>query len=253
MRWTRSRWRSIGAGAGSVADAAAGSPSPAPVSVVIPVRDGARYLGEAIDSVLAQTRAPEEVVVVDDGSVDDTPDVIASYGPQLRDIRLPRTNIATALNRGIAATSGEYVAFLDGDDVWVADKLAVQLDVFESDEDAEAVFGLVKQFLSPDADPLAAGDVVVPPAPQAGLFKTAMLVKRTALDRVGPFDEGRNTSDFMDWYARALEQDLATRIPQVVVARRRIHGANQGIRQRDLQRLDSLDIIKESLDRRRRA
>jgi glycosyltransferase involved in cell wall biosynthesis len=222
-----------------------------PVSVVIPVRDGERYLSEAIDSALSQTRAPEEVIVVDDGSIDGTPKVIAGYGDRIETIRLRRSNVATALNRGIAATSGEYVAFLDGDDVWASEKLAVQLEVFAKDQDADAVFGLVQQFVSADADLHVARDVVVPPAPQAGLFKTAMLVKRAALDRVGPFDEGRDTSDFMDWYARALEQGLATRIPQVVVAHRRIHGANQGIRKRDRQRSDSLDILKESLDRRR--
>jgi glycosyltransferase involved in cell wall biosynthesis len=224
----------------------------APVSVVIPVRDGERYLGEAIDSALAQTRAPEEVIVVDDGSADGTPEVIASYGAQVKGIRLPRTGIATALNRGIAATSGEYVAFLDADDVWAAEKLAVQLDVIENDDDAEAVFGLVQQFVSADADPSLVRELEIPSEPQPGVFKTAMLLRRAALDRVGPFDETREASDFMDWYARALEKGLVGRIPQVVVAHRRVHGGNHGIRKRDRQRRETLDVIKASLDRRRR-
>jgi hypothetical protein len=79
-----------------------------------------------------------------------------------------------------------------------------------------------------------------------------MLVRREVLDRVGPFDESLPTTDFMDWYARALEHSIVTRMPQVVVARRRIHGANTGIRNRDLQREESLDTIKAALDRRRR-
>jgi glycosyltransferase involved in cell wall biosynthesis len=221
------------------------------VSVVIAVRDGERYLAEAIDSVLAQTRVPEEVMVVDDGSVDGTPDVIANYGARIKGIRLPPGNVSIALNRGIAATSCEYVAFLDADDVWATDKLAVQLDVFDSDEDADAVFGLVQQFASQDADPSLAQEVVIPSEPQPGLFKTVLLLRREVLDRVGSFDESRPTADFTDWYARAIEQGLISRMPEVVVARRRVHGANLGIRQRDLQRKETLDVIKASLDRRR--
>jgi glycosyltransferase involved in cell wall biosynthesis len=221
------------------------------VSVVIPVYDGAGYLGEAIDSVLAQIRPPDEVVVVDDGSTDATPEVIASYGDRVTAIRQPHLGNAAALNRGVEATTGELVAFLDADDIWVRDKLAVQLEVLEGDDDADAVFGLVEQFLSEDADPSLAHRVVIPTAPQAGVSKTAILIRRLALERVGSFDETRRNSDFTDWYLRAVEQGLTSRIPRVVVARRRIHGANLGIREHDRQWPETLDALKASLDRRR--
>ena len=222
------------------------------VSVVIPVHDGAGYLGEAIESVLGQTRPPQDVIVVDDGSLDATPEVIASYGDRIRGIRQPHLGNASAVNRGIAATSGEYVAFLDADDVWVPDKLAVQLRVFEEDEDADAVFGLVQQFLDDDADPALARQVVIPSAPQPGIGKSAMLVRRAVLDRVGKFDETRSNGDFTDWYARALERGFESRVPEVVVAHRRIHGANLGIRHHDRQWPETLEVLKASLDRRRR-
>lgn len=221
------------------------------VSVVIPVRDGAKYLGAAIDSILGQTRPPHEVVVVDDGSVDGTPEVIASYGDRVTGIRQPRRGNASALNRGIAATTGEHVAFLDADDIWMPEKLAVQLPVLEGDASVEVVFGLVQQFLSEDADPSLARKVVIPSAPQPGVAKTAMLIRRRALDRIGEFDESRSNGDFTDWYARALEGRLASRVPPVVVARRRIHGTNLGILQQDRQWPETLEVLKASLDRRR--
>ena len=219
--------------------------------MVIPVYDGARYLPAAIDSALGQTRPPDEVVVVDDGSGDATPEVIASYGDRLTAIRQRHLGNATALNRGIGATSGEYVAFLDADDIWASDKLALQLEILERDRDADAVFGLVQQFLSEDADPSLARRVVIPPSPQPGVAKTAMLIRRAALDRVGGFDETRSNSDFTDWYLRALERGLTTRVPEVLVARRRIHGANLGIREHDRQWPETIEALKASLDRRR--
>lgn len=222
------------------------------ISVVIPVRDGEQYLGAAIDSVLAQTRPPQEVVVVDDGSLDATPAVIAGYGDRVRGIRQPRRGNASAVNRGITAVSGEYVAFLDADDLWTREKLAVQLRVLEEDESIDAVFGLVQQFLSDDAEQSLAHKVVIPPAPQPGIVKSAMLVRRGVLDDVGGFDESRSNGDFTDWYARALEWGLASRVPEVVVAHRRIHGANLGILHQDRQWPETLDVLKASLDRRRR-
>jgi glycosyltransferase involved in cell wall biosynthesis len=225
--------------------------SRSPVSVVIPVRDGARYLGEAIDSVRAQTRPPQQIVVVDDGSVDATPEVIASYGSRITAISQPQSGNASASNRGIEAATGELVAFLDADDVWAPDKLALQLEVLEGDSDLDAVFGLVQQFLDEDADPALVDKVVIPASPQPGLCKSAMLVRRTALERVGNFDESRSNSDFTDWYLRALEHGLTSSVPDTVVARRRIHGANLGIRESERQWPATLDALKAALDRRR--
>jgi glycosyltransferase involved in cell wall biosynthesis len=221
------------------------------ISVVIPARDVARYLGEAIDSVLGQSLPPDEVVVVDDGSSDETPALLAGYGDRITAIRQPPLGNASAVNRGIASVSGDYLAFLDADDIWSRDKLAVQLPLLERDVRLDAVFGLVQQFLSPDADPSLGAEVVIPPDPQPGISRPAMLIRRAALDRVGPFDELRSNGDFIDWYVRAREGGLETLVPEVVVAHRRIHGANLGIRQRDRQGPETLDILKASLDRRR--
>src|SRR5437773_3781756 len=104
------------------------------VSVVIPTYNYARYLPEAIDSALAQTHAPLEVIVVDDGSTDDTPRVLAVYGDRIRVIRQANRGPGAARNTGIAAARGEYVGFLDADDVWLPRKLELQMARFEADQ-----------------------------------------------------------------------------------------------------------------------
>ena len=103
------------------------------VSVIIPAYNYARYIAEAIDSALAQTHAPLEVIVVDDESTDDTPRVLAAYGDRIRAIRQRNGGAGAARNTGIAAARGEYVAFLDADDVWLPRKLELQLQRFEAD------------------------------------------------------------------------------------------------------------------------
>ena len=221
------------------------------VSVVITVNDGERYVAAAIDSVLGQTRPPEEVIIVDDGSVDGTPEVLARYGDRLRVIRQENRGVSSAVNRGVDATTGGYVGFLDCDDIWMPEKLSVQLELFDRDSDLDLVFGLVQQFVSEDADPSLERIVDIPPTPQAGVLKSSMLIKREALDQVGGFDETRFNSDFTDWYLRALENGLTSRVPEVLVVRRRIHGANLGIRHQDRQWSETLDALKASLDRRR--
>ncbi|TWT89734.1 putative glycosyltransferase EpsJ [Pseudobythopirellula maris] len=101
------------------------------VSVVIPCYNGEAYLREAIDSALEQAHEPLEVIVVDDGSTDGSAAIADSYGPPVRVLRQENQGESVARNRGIDESQGEWVAFLDADDVWRPSKLAEQLSVVE--------------------------------------------------------------------------------------------------------------------------
>ena len=100
---------------------------PPRVSVVVTTYNQALYIGSALESVFAQTRQPDEVIVVDDGSTDETPARIAPYRDRLVCIRQPNQGIAGARNTGIRRARGELLAFLDGDDVWEPEKLAIHI------------------------------------------------------------------------------------------------------------------------------
>jgi glycosyltransferase involved in cell wall biosynthesis len=102
------------------------------VSVVIPTYNYGRYIGQAIDSALAQTYRPCEIIVVDDGSTDNTSEVLSGYGNKIRAFTQPNGGPASARNRGIQCVQGEFIAFLDADDFWLPHKLERQLDVLRA-------------------------------------------------------------------------------------------------------------------------
>lgn len=103
------------------------------VSVIIPAYNRAHYVREAIESALQQTHRPLEVIVVDDGSTDETPQVLATYSEPVRVFRQVNQGVAAARNFGVSHARGEYVAFLDSDDLWHPEKLEKQIERFEAD------------------------------------------------------------------------------------------------------------------------
>ncbi len=111
------------------------------VSVVIPTHNYGRYVCDAVESVLAQTYAPLEIVVVDDGSTDETPQVLVRFGSRIRSIRLPGRGVAEARNTGLQASSGDLVVFLDADDLLLPDGIAAQVAYFDRHPDVDVVHG----------------------------------------------------------------------------------------------------------------
>jgi glycosyltransferase involved in cell wall biosynthesis len=109
------------------------------VSVVMPVYNGARYLRQALESALTQTYRPLEIVVVDDGSTDDTPALLAEFGDKIRSIRQQNSGSAAARNAALRAARGELIAFLDADDLWLPRKLAVQVDYLRDHPEVDLV------------------------------------------------------------------------------------------------------------------
>lgn len=167
------------------------------VSLIIPTYNRADLVRDAIESALRQTYTAREVIVVDDGSSDETPEVLARYADAIRMVRTPNRGCAAARNTGISLARGAYLAFVDSDDEAPADKLAIQVPVLEARPEVGFVYGpsvafgselpaeRVHQPVRPDAD----GSVA------EGIFLTtrigfdSVLLRRTAVEQVEGFDE----------------------------------------------------------------
>jgi len=223
----------------------------APVSFVIPVFQGERYLAEAIESVLVQSRPPVEVIVVDDGSSDGSAAVALSFGDRVTLLRQPNSGTAAARNLGLSRASQPYVAFLDADDIATFERLESQLTLLEREAPPDLVFGHMEQFVSPEIPEDVAARLHCDARAQPSPLPSCFTATRAACERLGPMRVDIEAS-FVDWYLRALELGMRIEFAAAVVARRRIHGANQSYRN-DSMRREYVQIIKASLDRRRAA
>lgn len=218
------------------------------VGVVVPAHDAAAYLAETLDSIITQTHPPAEVVVVDDGSTDDTADIARSY--PVRVLRQEQAGPGAARNAGVAATSAPLVAFCDADDVWLPDKLERQVAALEdpSGSDVDAVVGLVENFVSPDRE----GTVSAAHLDRrlVGAIPSALLIRRSLFDELGPFRTDDPMADWSEWWVRLSARPTPPVVVDALLVRRRIHGGNLTLQAAD-QRAAYLRLARASIARRR--
>jgi glycosyltransferase involved in cell wall biosynthesis len=212
------------------------------VSVIVPVFNGARYVREALDSILRQTYQPVEVIVVDDGSTDETGKVLDEFGPRVRRAVQAHSGQSAARNRGVELATGRYLAFLDADDLWPEEKLAAQVAILEGDPQCDLLFGHVEQFRQNGG---------APSQPMPGHLPGTLLARRDVWLRVGPLRSDVKVGEFLDWLLRSRGLGMRERMDGRVWLRRRIHGDNLGVRERDA-RGDYVRLLKDAMDRRRR-
>jgi glycosyltransferase involved in cell wall biosynthesis len=224
------------------------------VSVVIPVYNGARYLNEALQSVLAQTEAPREIILVDDGSTDDSAiliqQVAASTPIPLRYLPQANQGTAAARNRGIELAASPLIAFLDQDDLWLPQKLARQCDLLQRQPAAGYSITQVESFVDGDGPPPMWVRAKRLEGPQPGYLPSCLLVRRSTFQQVGVFDPAlRNGSD-TDWFARVRAAGVDVAIAPEVLVRYRVHSGNQSQFVRDNRR-DLYEVARKALQRRR--
>jgi glycosyltransferase involved in cell wall biosynthesis len=222
------------------------------VSVVIPVYNYERYLGEAVESVLSQTYRYLEVIVVDDGSTDRSGEVAKSFADRgVQYCQMVHSGIGPTRNKGVELAQGDFIAFLDADDRWPLGKIERQLRAFESDPELEMCFGQALQLQNGPEWESGVSDYE-PEVPEMvpGMVPGTMLIKRDAFGRVGKFLGDWKVGEFIDWYARAVEMKIRSLVLPELLLWRRIHDSNQGVRERQSVS-DYARVLKAKLDRKR--
>lgn len=220
-------------------------------SVIIPCFNQGRYLAEAVNSVLNQSCVPAEIIVIDDGSTDETADVAASFGNKIEYVYQQNAGLGAARNAGIKKAKGDLIAFSDSDDYWSLDKLEKQVGFLHGAPNVDMVFGKCRQFISPelpdDKKRTLRGDGTILNA----IFAGSMLARRAVFDKAGFFATHLQVGEFIDWFARAKAAGATHVTMDDVFVHRRMHGENMSLRMKAHQG-DYLAILKASLDRQRK-
>lgn len=222
------------------------------ISCVVPAYNSERYLRDALASILAQTYRPIEIVVADDGSTDSTAQVARSYSVEVLHVSQPTGGPAATRNLGLRAARGPFVAFLDADDLWAADKLERQMGRFDERPELDLCLTHAQMFWTEELRDEAGAYRELPRArPVPGYATTTLLARRAAFDLVGEFNPDLWFADATDWFIRAQERGLVLEILPDVLVHHRMHAENLTRRQDLASRREFLRVVKASIDRRR--
>ncbi len=202
------------------------------VSVIIPSYNSGPLVAEAVASALAQSHAPAEVIVIDDGSTDNTPERMAAFGPPVRYLRQPNQGVAAARNAGLRVATGELIAFLDADDVWHPRKLELQVECLRRAPEVALLgtgtvdwprerfpiddFGEPRQPLRVCFDELVVRNHFV---------TSSVVVRKNALDRVGEFDRALHGPEDFDLWLRVAREAPVANLPLPLTGYRDVVGS----------------------------
>jgi glycosyltransferase involved in cell wall biosynthesis len=219
------------------------------VSVVMAAFDEEPFIGEAIESALAQSYTPIEVIVVDDGSTDRTAGIAERHGVTV--LRQPHRGPAAARNSGLRAARGEYWAIFDADDLMPPRRIEHQVAHLEQRPEHGIVLGLTEAFVTPGQSRPPHYNPIWDDGPFQGHLGTT-LGRRAVLDLVGLFNEDLQLGEDADWQARASEAGVCAGQVEHLCLRYRVHEANTSS-DTQANRQATLRVLRESVHRRRSA
>jgi glycosyltransferase involved in cell wall biosynthesis len=222
------------------------------VSCVVPVFNRAAFLADAIASIEAQTWHPIEIIIVNDGSTDDTASVIAAMGERVRALHQENAGPASARNRGTRAAKGDFIAFLDSDDEWLPEKLSVQMARFKARPDLEISLSQAEHWWIPELREEAETlDESFNSSGQTGGMPVAM-IRRALFDRIGMLDESLRHLDWTEWVMRAADSGAVIETLPDILTRRRIHHDNMSRNRAGEEPGERLQVARSRLARMRR-
>ena len=221
------------------------------ISVIIAAYNAEATLAETLASVLNQTLLPDEIIVVDDGSTDHTAKVAAAASNSVRVIGQTNRGPAAALNLGVELATGDLLSFIDADDLWERNKLAIQTRALAEQIELDGVGSHVRMFFCPTNDHETNKRYRLPDGPEPCLLSGAMLLRRHCFQRCGTFAENLWAGYFIDWYDRARAAGLIFGMVPNVLLLRRIRPGSLSHRS---QKRDTamVEMARRAIERRRK-
>lgn len=215
-------------------------------AVAIPAYNASKTIKETLASVLSQTVPPSEIIVVDDGSSDDTTQIAEQFDTSIRVIRQANAGCGAATTAAINATTAKLVATVDADDIWLPQKMEHQLARLKQAKEETLLFTKMRRFVHENPDRNGGPE-------QEGWCRSTIFMNRASFDRVGPIiDPPGNCGDMVDWISRARHLGIKTEMMPEVLALRRIISTSMTYSLNNDQRRAYLSVAREALMRRKK-
>lgn len=225
------------------------------VSVVIPLYNAEKTIQATLDSVFQQTFSDFELIVIDDGSTDSSPEIVKVYSDKrLHLFSFANSGAAAARNQGIARAQGDYIALLDADDIWSADKLADQIEMLKKNPEVGLVYSW-SDYIDAEGNPVCPGKRVIPSENFDDTYGKLLvsnflengstpLIRKQVLTDVGGFDESLKSSQDLDLYLKIAANYSFAVVPKVQVYYRITPGSiTSNIAKNEQKELEFIDIL----------
>ena len=222
------------------------------ISCIVPAFNAEKFIGESLDSIYAQSYTQIEVIVVDDGSTDNTAHNVQQYRPEVKYVYQDNSGPAQARNLGIERSNGDMLAFLDADDLWHPEKLARQVASFQAHPELDFCVAYIQNFWVPELQIEEARFKDHPRSkPLPGYVAPTLLARRSLFETIGSFDTTFDHADMMAWFMRASEHGAKSELLLDTLVFRRIHNLNRSRVHGKRSGSEYLHLLKSHIDRSR--
>jgi glycosyltransferase involved in cell wall biosynthesis len=219
------------------------------VSVIVPVYNGSRYLAASLESVLGQSYPLHEVIAINDGSTDSSPEILRGYGDRVRVLRQSNQGVAVARNAGLRQASGDVIAFIDQDDLWPAGRTRALVEALQAEPGALVAAGLVEILYERERPP---GALDKHDTSFREFYLGSLAIRKEVFDILGPFRTDLGHADDTDFMMRRREANIPTAYLRQVTLIYRLHEENTSSNRGESNR-HLLAAFRASLERRRKA
>lgn len=218
------------------------------ISVLIAAKNASKYIGEAIESVKKQNIKDSEIIVVCDSCTDNTKQIAEDLGCKTIDVNF--SHIGKTRNAGLKEAKGEYILYVDSDDIMEKDGISNLYNEFLNDNTLEAVFSMSHEFVSPELSDADKAKLRARPDDYFGALAGCSMIKKEVFDKVGTFDEVLKAGDIVEYQLRLQQKNIKMKKIQVVTSRRRLHNNNFGRSNKQQEYKDYITILRNRLNKK---